>query len=81
MLNYIFGPDPVRTPSASAGIGHYKFFEASLLVLPVRSSIRPFFRATSRFLIDDISYRASSLQIADFDIDIIKGTLPNPAKR
>ena len=62
-LDYIFGPDLTRSSSSKKepGVGHYKFFSADLLVLPVRSNKKPFFRATSRMLVDTINEKAISL--------------------
>ncbi len=58
-LNHIFGPDSSRNGgNGVAGIGHYKFFPADLLVLPVRSNKKPFFRATAKMLVDTINEKA-----------------------
>ncbi|MBZ0199971.1 MAG: type III-B CRISPR module RAMP protein Cmr4 [Ignavibacteriaceae bacterium] len=59
-LNYIFGPDISRNKGES-GIGHYKFFDANLIVLPVRSNKKPFFRATSNFLLKEIVEKGKAL--------------------
>ncbi len=61
-LDYIFGPDPTRnTSKKESGVGHYKFFPADLLVLPVRSNKKPFFRATSEMLVRTINEKAENL--------------------
>jgi len=73
-LNYIFGPDTSRDPGTQSGIGHYKFFDANLIVLPVRSNIKPFFRATSKFLLDDINEKAKLPRIQNFNINTINGS-------
>ena len=58
-LNYIFGPDSSRSgEKGQEGIGHYKFFPADLLVLPVCSNKKPFFRATAKILVDTINEKA-----------------------
>ena len=60
-LNYIFGPDGSRSgEKGKEGIGHYKFFNADLLVLPVRSNKKPFFRATSEMLVSTINSKANA---------------------
>lgn len=61
-LNYIFGKDTSRNPDSKGKdeIGHYKFFPADLLVLPVRSNKRPFYRATAPMLIDTINSKAKA---------------------
>ncbi|EKN43390.1 CRISPR-associated RAMP Cmr4 family protein, partial [Clostridium botulinum CFSAN001627] len=43
-VTYIFG-------DKDTGIGKYKFFGASLLSMPVRSNVKPFFRATCPLII------------------------------
>src|SRR3712207_7893454 len=35
------------------GIGKYKFFGASLLSIPVRSNVRPFFRAICPLIVEE----------------------------
>lgn len=60
-LNHIFGPDSTRNPNTGDGIGHYKFFPADLLVLPVRSNKKPFFRATAAMLIETINSKSQAL--------------------
>ena len=64
-LNYIFGPDGARDESSKSkeGIGHYKFFPADLLVLPVRSNKKPFFRATAKMLVDTINEKAKVFKV------------------
>lgn len=58
-IDYIFGPDGARSKSdKSPAIGHYSFFNADLLVLPVRSNKKPFFRATSTYLVDEINHKS-----------------------
>lgn len=64
-INYIFGPDGARegdqnNQKSEPGIGHYKFFPADLLVLPVRSSENiAYYRATSPFLKKEIERKAA----------------------
>lgn len=58
-LDYIFGPDTTRNENAEANIGHYKFFPADLIVLPVRSSENvPYYRATAPFLKAEIERKS-----------------------
>lgn len=45
-INHIFGDE-------ERGVGKYKFFGASLLSIPVRSNIKPFFRATCPLIIKE----------------------------
>lgn len=75
-LNYVFGTDPIRN-GGKTEVGYYKFFDANLIVLPVRSNIKPFFRATSKFLLDEINDRAKalklSLNIDPFNVDVSEG--------
>lgn len=60
-LNYIFGPDTNRNPGTPNGIGHYKFFDANLIVLPVRSNKKPFYRATTDFILKEVNEKAKAL--------------------
>ncbi len=62
-LKHVFGPDGKRDleDKNNVGIGHYKFFPADLLALPVRSNKKPFFRATAKMLIDTINTKAVAL--------------------
>ena len=57
ILKYIFGPDSSRDDNSKGndGIGHYKFFEAKLLSLPMRSNKRPFYSVTTAELIKNIN--------------------------
>lgn len=59
-LNHIFGPDSTREKDSTSNIGHYKFFSADLLVLPVRSNKKTFYRATAKMLIDTINQKATA---------------------
>lgn len=68
-LNYVFGADTSRDKTSDHGIGYYKFFDANLIVLPVRSNVKPFFRATSKFLLDDINEKAKLLGMSSFNIN------------
>lgn len=74
-LNYIFGPDGARNEDSKGkeGIGHYKFFPADLLVLPVRSNKKPFYRATAKMLIDTINTKAKA-----FDVKALEEKIPFP---
>ena len=57
-INYIFGPDTSRNDKDSPGIGHYSFFNADLLSLPVRSNKKPFYSAISPYLIEHIKQKS-----------------------
>jgi CRISPR-associated protein Cmr4 len=56
-LNYIFGADSSRDEDKknNESIGFYKFFEARLLSLPMRSDNKPFFNVTTKSLLDNIN--------------------------
>ncbi len=72
-LNYIFGPDGSRSgENGKEGIGHYKFFNADLLVLPVRSNKKPFFRATSKMLVETINTKAEAFGVSKLTGDYDK---------
>ena len=78
-LDYIFGVDETRNNSKNKKeptIGHYKFFPADLLVLPVRSNKKPFYRATSKMLVDTINKKAKNLTGST----LISGTYNNVPK-
>ncbi|MEM9298843.1 MAG: type III-B CRISPR module RAMP protein Cmr4 [Bacteroidota bacterium] len=64
-INYVFGGDAQRseTNESKEQIGHYKFFQADMIVYPVRSNKKPFRRATASFLLDDILAKANSFRI------------------
>lgn len=68
-LNYIFGHDASRNPGTAGGIGHYKFFDANLIVLPVRSNAKPFYRATADFVLKEINDKAVALNLSTFNIN------------
>lgn len=72
-LNFVFGADTSRNKTSDHGIGYYKFFDANLIVLPVRSNVKPFFRATTKFLLDDINEKAKLLGMANFNINPFNG--------
>lgn len=85
-LNYIFGMDSTRNPDTKGKdeIGHYKFFPADLLVLPVRSNKKPFYRATAPMLIDTINTKAKAFKVKAFENGITfpdncNFTNPDPA--
>lgn len=73
-LNYVFGADPVRKKKEvkdstekendkkkEPQVGYYKFFDANLVVLPVRSNVEPFYRATAEFLLKEVEEKAKAL--------------------
>ncbi len=85
-LNYIFGNDSSRNPDKKGKdeIGHYKFFPADLLVLPVWSNKKPFFRATAKMLLDPINAKAKAFKVTALEDEILfpnncNFTNPNPA--
>ncbi len=65
-LNYIFGPDSTRNSSSGKeGIGNYKFFEARLLSLPMRSDVKPFYNVTTVDLLANINSLYKAFQNTD----------------
>lgn len=85
-LNYIFGSDGSSNrgnENGKEGIGHYKFFNADLLVLPVRSNKKPFFRATAQMLVDTINTKAKAFGVTELTGNYnktsptVKESLPN----
>lgn len=78
-LNHVFGADTSRDHEAESGIGHYKFFDANLIVLPVRSNKQPFYSSTSDYVLKEINNKADllniSLDVNPFDtIEITEST-------
>ena len=59
-LNYIFGPDNTRTAGKDGNIGHYNFLAADLISYPVRSEQKPYFNATSPFLLQQVNKLAKA---------------------
>lgn len=53
-VNYAFGADTRENGITESSQGAYRFFAAQLLSMPVRSNVRPFFRATCPQLIQDL---------------------------
>jgi CRISPR-associated protein Cmr4 len=76
-LKYIFGPDNTRDASAGENIGHYKFFAADILTLPIRSNKKPFYRATSKEIIEYIIKKAKAFEVA-LDISTVDAEERNP---
>lgn len=68
-LNYVFGPDALRNKGSDSGIGHYRFFDANLVVLPVRSNTKPFYKATANFILTEVNEKAKALNLANFNIN------------
>ncbi len=69
-LNYIFGPDLTRqNKNKESNIGHYNFFAADLLSLPVQAKDKPFQHTSSKFLLEHIDDLKNQLNI---DKDIVK---------
>ena len=61
----IFGSEPKERDKAKLKQGEYRFFDANLLVLPVRSTQRSFFRATTLSLIKQMLGR-----LEDFNLQL-----------
>ncbi len=61
----VFGSEPKERDKAKLKQGLYRFFDANLLVLPVRSNSKPFFRATTVSLIKQMSDR-----LVDFNLQL-----------
>ncbi len=72
-LNYIFGPDLTRQKerdeNKKSNIGHYNFFAADLLSLPVQAKDKPFQHTSSKFLLEHINSMKNQLNI---DNDVVK---------
>jgi len=62
-LNYIFGPDNTRTVGKDGNIGHYNFLAADLISYPVRSEQKPYFNATSPFLLQQVNKLAKAFSL------------------
>lgn len=80
-LKYIFGVDNAREEKENkkdAGVGHYKFLEAKLLSIPMRSNTKPFFSVTTKFLVDEINGQYSFL--SGGAQKVITGTYTNENK-
>ena len=61
VVNYVFGADQQRDKNTTEKIGHYKFFQADMIVYPVRSNKQVFRRATSLEQLEEVISRASQL--------------------
>jgi len=81
-LNYVFGADPMRQKEEKGNesdkdkkkepqVGYYKFFDANLVVLPVRSNVEPFYRATAEFLLKEVEEKAKALGKTDHSVSPI----------
>lgn len=62
-LNYVFGADTQRNKNDESQVGNYKFFDANLVILPVRSINKPFYRATANFVLQEIKEKANALGV------------------
>lgn len=71
LIRFVFGAEPGQT-GKGGGSGNYRFFSANLLSIPVRSSIKPFFRAVSARLIRDLLSYIELFGIFLQDIDTCK---------
>lgn len=61
VVEYVFGADQQRDKNSTEKIGHYKFFQADMIVYPVRSNKQVFRRATSLEQLGEVINRASQL--------------------
>lgn len=61
VVSYVFGADPMRDSKQTEKIGHYKFFQADMIVYPVRSNKQVFRRATSLDQLTEVIARANRL--------------------
>jgi CRISPR-associated protein Cmr4 len=70
-LKYIFGTDSSRDESGKGneGIGNFKFFEAKLLSMPMRSNKRPYYNVTTSDLINSINRLSDALNPNNILID------------
>lgn len=68
-IDYIFGSDTQRDKGTSSNVGHFKFFQADLVSLPVRSNKEPFFRASTHEVIKSIEEKAKQLGLKSFSLD------------
>jgi CRISPR-associated protein Cmr4 len=53
-VKYVFGSHPVKDRGNDSQKGAYSFLSANLLVLPLRSNTKAFFRATSPAIIEEL---------------------------
>lgn len=60
---HIFGGQPKQSQNAETP-GKYTFFSANMLSMPVRSNGRPFYRASSPALIQDLQNQLSNYRVA-----------------
>lgn len=61
VVEYVFGTDQKRDKNSTEKIGHYKFFQADMIVYPVRSNKQVFRRATSLEQLSEVINRANRL--------------------
>lgn len=83
-INYVFGGSPSEKESRS---GAYKFFGAYPLSIPVRSNIKPFFRATCPAVIKEFrdTFKQFEVNISigteiETFLDVLNETSPEKAK-
>ena len=80
MVKYIFGG---TSNQSNAQAGAYSFFEANLLTRPVRSSVKPYFNATSPSVIKNFLNTCETFNIdldSDLKAELKKFSELNPAK-
>ncbi len=73
-LNYIFGHDADRNENNKGDIGHFNFFAANLLSLPVPAKDKIFQHTTSDFLMAHIHTMKTHLGILE-NTDVVKNAL------
>lgn len=54
LINYVFGKETTKDDQGNQA-GNYRFFDAHLLSMPVRSNARPFFRTTSPLILEQLT--------------------------
>lgn len=58
-VNYVFGDEKNKTA------GNYRFFQANLLAIPVRSNKKPFFMATTPYVLKEFKNTLKSFEIPE----------------
>lgn len=74
-VNYVFGGDAQRSAKKEVKeqIGHYKFFQADMIVYPVRSNKKSFRRATAAYLLQDVLSRAKHFSVKNLNDSTFTG--------
>ncbi len=73
LINYVFGKDSnnsgQKNNEGKTTSGNYRFFQANLLAIPVRSNVKPYFMATTPSLLKDFLTNIKTFGIVDNKID------------